>query len=248
MVTRRMTQSINTTIDHVAIAVPKSELALSRFVGDLGGGLVASGRRSGSTIDQVRFANGTKLEIVSPDDSHENGGRLKKFLLGFGSSVHHVTLLVESVAEAVESLATFGISTVGTSLHDQRYQEAFILPKITGGILVQLSWKDVDDEGWARRHGHQSFPPRVNAADFYGMQCSVKNLRDILAVWRILGGQLNISERYADVSWDSNPLIIRLREGQSREGIQLLFGNCEAYEGSYERGPAICIPIIERTL
>lgn len=234
-----MSRSINTTIDHVAIAVPKSELSLSRFIGDLGGGLVASGRRSGSTIDQVRFANGAKLEIIGPDHSHQHGNRLEKFLLEFGSSVHHVTLLVQSVAEAVESLESLGIPTVGKSLSDERYQEAFILPIITGGILVQLSWKDVDDEGWAKRHGHVSVAPRANAANFHGMRCSVKNLDSALEVWRILGGQLRKNGQFVDVYWDDSPLVIRLNEGETREGIQLLFGNCESFEGNMEAGPPI---------
>ena len=234
--------SISTTIDHVAIAVPKSELAISRFVGDLGGGLVASGRRSGSTIDQVRYANGAKLEIIGPDHSHQHGNRLEKFLLEFGSSVHHVTLLVQSVAEAVELLEILGIPTVGKSLSDERYQEAFILPIITGGILVQLSWKDVDDEGWAKRHGHVSVVPRANAANFYGMQCSVKNLDSTLNVWRILGGQLRKRDDFVDVYWDESPLLIRLNEGETREGIQLLFGGCESFEGNIEVGPPINCP------
>lgn len=234
--------SISTTIDHVAIAVPKSELALNRFVGDLGGGLVASGRRSGSTIDQVRYANGAKLEIIGPDHSHQHGNRLEKFLLEFGSSVHHVTLLVQSVAEAVELLEILGIPTVGKSLSDERYQEAFILPIITGGILVQLSWKDVDDEGWAKRHGHVSVAPRANAANFYGMQCSVKNFNSALNVWRILGGQLRKKDDFVDVYWDESPLIIRLNKGETREGIQLLFGGCESFEGNIEVGPPINCP------
>lgn len=237
-----MPGSIKTTIDHVAIAVPKSELALSRFIGDLGGGLVASGRRSGSTIDQVRFANGAKLELIGPDHSHPHRSRLERFLFEFGSSVHHITLLVQSVAEAIESLEGLGISTVGKSLSDERYQEAFILPISTGGILVQLSWKDVDDEGWAKRHGHKSILPRVNAANFYGTQCSVKNLSSALDVWRILGGKLRKKNNFVDVYWDDSPLIIRLNEGKTREGIQLLFGGCEAFEGNVEMGPAINCP------
>jgi hypothetical protein len=190
----------------------------------------------------VRFANDAKLEIIGPDHSHEQGNRLEKFLIEFGSSVHHVTLLVQSVAEAVESLDIFGIPTVGKSLSDERYQEAFILPVITGGILVQLSWKDVDDEGWAKRHGHVSVAPKANAANFHGMQCSVKNLDSALDVWRILGGQLRTNNQFVDVYWDDSPLIIRLNEGETRKDVQLLFGNCASFEGNMEVGPPIHCP------
>jgi catechol 2,3-dioxygenase-like lactoylglutathione lyase family enzyme len=182
------------------------------------------------------------LEIVGPDHSHPQGNRLEKFLNEFGSSVHHVTLLVQSVAETTELLEILGISTVGKSLSDERYQEAFILPANTGGILVQLSWKDVDDEGWARRHGHKSVPPRTNAANFYGMQSSVKDLDSALDVWRTLGGRLRKNDDFVDVYWDESPLIIRLNEGETREGIQLLFGGCKTFEGHKELGPAIHCP------
>ena len=73
-------QYLATEIDHVAIAVPDRTPAISRFVNEMGAGVVASGRRSGSTIDQLKFRNGNKLEILGPDLQHKLGNRMIDFL------------------------------------------------------------------------------------------------------------------------------------------------------------------------
>lgn len=230
---------ISTQIDHIAVAIPRREPAVRRFIDDLGGGSVASGRRAGSTIDQIRFALGTKLELIGPDSDHADRGRMEGFLAKHGSAIHHVTLLVDDVADTVERLRSAGVEPSGVALGDPRYQEAFILPKDAGGVLVQLSWKDVDDEGWARRYGHVPTAPRADCADFIGARIAHQNLDTAATQWERLGATITRGVDGVVASWGADDLRLHVVEGEPRSVEQLLFAGCESMQGSPEVGPDV---------
>jgi methylmalonyl-CoA/ethylmalonyl-CoA epimerase len=230
---------ISTQIDHIAVAIPRRELAVRRFLEDLGGGSVASGRRAGSTIDQIRFARNTKLELIGPDADHADRGRMEGFLAKYGSAIHHVTLLVDDVADTVQRLRADGVEPSGVALGDPRYQEAFILPKDAGGVLVQLSWKDVDDEGWARRYGHVPTAPRADCADFIGARIAHPDLNAAAAQWTRLGGTIGPSADGFVVVWGADDLQLRVVNGAPRSVEQLLFADCAPMPGAPEVGPEI---------
>ncbi len=230
---------IVSTVDHVAIAVPHRAPAIQRYLNDFGGGSVAFGRRAGITIDQVSFSRGTKLEIVGPDSESPEGDRSYAFLRKYGSVVHHVTLLVESVENALAKLKAAGVRPVGVHLSDPRYQEAYVLPEQGGGVMVQLTRKDVDDEGWARRYGHTPTAPKPNCPDFIGARWSQPILDDIANQWRLLGGNVVMSERALTVSWGPDRLRFEYVEGESRAVEELLFEGSPTLSSSVEAGPAI---------
>lgn len=230
---------IATQIDHIAVAIPRREPAVERFLGSLGGGSVASGRRAGSTIDQIRFARGTKLELIGPDADHPDRGRMEAFLAKHGSAIHHITLLVDDVADTVARLRAAGVEPSGVALGDPRYQEAFILPKDAGGVLVQLSWKDVDDEGWARRYGHVPTAPRSDCADFIGVRISHPKMDTAVAQWERLGATITHGANGFVASWGPDDLRIHVIDGEPRSVEQLLFAECSSMQGSPEVGPDI---------
>lgn len=233
-------QYLATEIDHVAIAVPDRNPAIFRFVNELGAGVVASGRRSGSTIDQLKFRNGNKLEILGPDLQHKLGNRMVDFLDKYGSAIHHVTLNVQSVATAVQILEDNGIKAIGVSLSDKHYQEAYVSPKDTGGILVQLSWKDVDDEGWAKRHGHIPTVHSVNASEFIGLRVVVEDPELSANRWVLFGARIEAGKNGYTANWGNESLIIEFTRGQFVDNQILLFGGREHYERSAECGPQVC--------
>ena len=230
---------IVSTIDHVAIAVPERTPAIERYLNHLGGGSVASGRRAGITIDQVSFSRGTKLEIVGPDPESPERERTYDFLKKYGSVVHHVTVLVESVEDAVAALKSAGVRPVGVHLDDPRYQEAFVLPQQGGGVMVQLTWKDVDDEGWARRYGHVPTAPRPECPDFIGARWSQPNLDEIAEQWRKLGGTVALNGEVLTVSWGEDRLRFEYVQGEQREVEELLFEGSPTFAASMEAGPAV---------
>ena len=214
---------IKAELDHVAVAVAFRGIARDYIVNELGGGSVASGRRSGMTIDQFRFSLGTKLEVISPDPDHESRSVLESFLLKHGSAIHHVTLLVDSVEDAVDELRTVGIQPAGISLSDPRYQEAFVLPRDAAGVMVQLSWKDVDDEGWARRYGHQPTSPRSNCPDFIGARLSHPSPEDAKVQFERLGGTIEERDGSLVCRWGTGLLEIEIIPGELRATEELKF-------------------------
>jgi len=230
---------IESTIDHVAIAVPHRAPAISRYLVDFGGGSVASGRRAGITIDQVMFSRGTKLEIVGPDPESSERDRTYDFLRKFGSVVHHVTVLVESVEGAVATLKSAGVRPVGVHLTDPRYQEAFVLPEQGGGVMVQLTWKDVDDEGWARRYGHTPTAPQPHCPDFIGVRWSQPNLEVVADQWKLLGGEVAMKDDVLVVSWGPDRIRFEYVQGESRAVEELLFEGAPELPASSEIGPSI---------
>lgn len=230
---------INSAIDHVAIAVPNRSPAIDRYVNQFGGGSVASGRRAGITIDQIIFAHRTKLEIVSPDPDSPKRERLNDFLKKHGPVIHHVTVRVESVRDSVNKLKHSGVQLVGLRLDDPRYQEAFVLPNQGGGVMVQLTWKDVDDEGWARRHGHCRTEPRPECPDFIGVRWSQPNLEAIADQWRILGGTPKMRDGVLTVSWGPGQIQFEYVVGESRATEELLFEGTPCLPASSDLGPGI---------
>jgi hypothetical protein len=229
---------IDSTIDHVAIAVPDRAPAIERYLGVVGGGSVASGRRAGITIDQIAFSRGTKLEVVGPDPESPDRGRTDDFLARFGSVVHHVTVMVESVEDSVAALRSAGVRPVGVKLDDPRYREAFVLPQQGGGVMVQLSWKDVDDEGWALRYGHQPTKPRSDCPDFIGARWSQPDLDLVATQWKILGGTVSGNSEKLSVSWGENRLRFEYVRGEPRQVEELLFDSAVVFSASSECGPA----------
>lgn len=199
---------------------------------------MASGRRAGITIDQIVFSRGTKLEVIGPDPESPARGRTDDFLATFGSVVHHVTLMVESVEASVAALRSAGVRPVGVKLDDPRYREAFVLPQQAGGVMVQLSWKDVDDEGWALRYGHQPTTPRSECPDFVGARWSQPALDIVASQWRILGGTVSGNSEKLSVSWGENQLRLEYVRGEPRQVEELLFDSAVLYSASRECGPA----------
>lgn len=233
---------IPTTIDHIAIAVPHPSVAVARYRNEFGGGSVASGRRAGVSIDQIVFPPASKLEIVAPDPQHPNRKHMEDFLMRYGSVVHHVTLLVDSVAGCADILAGDGVRVLGSSTTDPRYHEAFVHPSDAGGVMVQLSWKDVDDEGWARRHGHVVSQPRKSAPRFLGARWSHQNLRLVTLQWERLGARVVGDDYSCVVDWPNCALKLFYVSGGNRVVEELLFEGINPVRASAEAGPAVTTP------
>ncbi len=85
--------------------------------------------------------------ISSPDpDSFVN-----RFIEKNGEGLHHVTLQVEDLLEAVDYLQSNGVKVVDVNTEDPHWKEAFISPKDSFGVLFQLA--EFDEEHWLKNEG-----------------------------------------------------------------------------------------------
>lgn len=130
-------------IDHVAVCVPNIDDALARWrkLFDL-----QPAEREwveSQKTEALLLATGdTNLELVSP---RGNEG-LERFLEKRGPGLHHVAVEVERIEEAIGLLAALGVPLIDTAPRRGAcgHKVAFVHPKATGGVLVELVEKDRD--------------------------------------------------------------------------------------------------------
>ena len=68
---------------------------------------------------------------------------IEKFINKRGPGIHHISIEVESIKEAIQEMRNEGIQTItkNFSVGAEGFKIIFIHPKYTGGILVELTQK-----------------------------------------------------------------------------------------------------------
>ena len=126
-------------LDHVAHAVPSVRRALSLYQDLLGGQVVSGGFNpdGGHMVVQLMYPQGGKIELIQPasPDSKSVGKFLQRSPHG---GLHHITFKVPDVAAAASAVAAAGYHPFGTKLDSTPWQETFLHPRETGGVLIQL--------------------------------------------------------------------------------------------------------------
>lgn len=132
-------------IDHIAIAVRSIEEALQTYQGALNLELTDVKEMPEDAVRVAFLPIGeSEIELVEPLTAD---GGVAKFLENRGEGMHHICLAVDDIEAALQDLAA-----KGTRLIDQRPRQgahgrvAFIHPKSTHGVLIELIEKHSGDE------------------------------------------------------------------------------------------------------
>ena len=128
-------------IEHVGIAVKNLD-GLSNIFSDILG-LEFTGSeeiKDQQVITDIYKVNQSKLELLeatSPDSP------ITRFIKKQGSGIHHVALLVDHLQPALDYLKDQGIHLIDEKprMGAEGLSIAFLHPKSTGGILVELCEK-----------------------------------------------------------------------------------------------------------
>jgi methylmalonyl-CoA/ethylmalonyl-CoA epimerase len=130
-------------IDHVAIAVSDIDAALAKYRAVLGieakeRELVASQKTEAALLP----IGNSQLELIEPKG---NDG-LGRFLEKRGPGLHHIAFEVEGIEQALAALAALGVPLIDeTPRRGARgHKVAFVHPKATGGVLIELVEPDHD--------------------------------------------------------------------------------------------------------
>ena len=124
-------------IDHVAVAVPSIDEALAKWNTTLGLSVkereVVASQRTEAALLPV---GETSVELIEPKG---NEG-LAKFLEKRGPGLHHVAVEVEGIESALAFLASLGVPLIDATPRKgaRGHKVAFVHPKATGGVLVEL--------------------------------------------------------------------------------------------------------------
>lgn len=204
---------LESRIDHVAIAVPDLEAAYRTWRAEHGVGRItgSADARSAFVSRQMTFAGGAKLELIAPSPAP---GRsfIDGFLDRFGSTVHHITLKVEDVGEAVARLAEEGIPTVDADLTSRpEWTEAFVSPRTTRGAIVQIASSPWSDERFSQQHGLPVVPPLPSADALRAVVVTHPDLDLAARLWDVLGASVTTTAEGLTCSWGQGALEVWVR-------------------------------------
>ena len=127
-------------IHHIGIAVADLEAARTFFKENFQ--LQPKERESFGELDFAFVPlEGTALEILQ---STTDDGVIAKFIQKRGQGIHHITFEVDDIQAELDRLKAKGVALINEQAYRNAHNEkvAFIHPKSTYGILVDLLQKD----------------------------------------------------------------------------------------------------------
>jgi methylmalonyl-CoA/ethylmalonyl-CoA epimerase len=194
-------------LDHVAIAVEEWADAWPRLVGVAGGRWMSGGKGPGFSPCQLGFANGMRVEVLQPHLVEVNDF-LRRFLDRSGPGPHHFTFKVKDLAGALAEAEAAGYPPINVDMSDPHWKEAFLHPKGSCGVVVQLAQPI---EGYWETPAPEGFPARTERsapmASVVHVVHAVANLDDGLRLFSdLLGGArtgegADESARWIDLAW-----------------------------------------------
>lgn len=131
-------------LDHLAVAAESAWDLWARYGRDLGGRFVGGGPTLGFHWSQSRFDGGMKIEMLQPHDV-DSFDFLQRFLDHSGPGPHHLTFKVPDLAAMIPRVEAAGAHVVGVDLDSPTWKEAFLHPKTSHGIVVQIAQEEGDD-------------------------------------------------------------------------------------------------------
>lgn len=136
--TVRLPASLAANYDHVAVATRRIRDVLPLYADLLGGTFYWGGdnARTGFRALQLALANGARIELLEP---LPGSTFLDRFLQRTGGGgLHHITCKVSDIHAAIAAAERAGYTPASAFLEQPAWQEVFLHPKETGGVLIQL--------------------------------------------------------------------------------------------------------------
>lgn len=128
-------------VEHIGVALNKNEELSNLFknifnLEYLGSEVV---EEQGVNTDIFNVSN-TKIELL---ESISNDSPISKYISKHGQGMHHIALIVEDIRSAIKYLIENNIEMIDTDpkIGVEGYQIAFIHPKSTPGLLIEICQK-----------------------------------------------------------------------------------------------------------
>lgn len=125
------------SFDHVALATWDVTDSVRLFTEVLGASFFEGGDEPRAGYRWLQFAlPGGVVELLEP---LTEDGFLYRFLAKRGEGPHHMTLKVRDLGAAIPALESAGYTPVDVNLAHESWREAFLHPRDTHGVLIQLA-------------------------------------------------------------------------------------------------------------
>lgn len=126
-------------VDHIAVAVTSLEKALQFYKEQLGIKLIdiETVEEQGVKVAKLDLGN-THIELLEPLGEDTPVG---KFIAKRGEGLHHICFGVDDIESGIENLKECGVRLIDQSpkIGAGGAKIAFVHPKSTGGVLLELS-------------------------------------------------------------------------------------------------------------
>jgi catechol 2,3-dioxygenase-like lactoylglutathione lyase family enzyme len=208
--------------DHIAIGVTRIEDALPFLVGELGGRPAGSGLTRAFAFRQWHFGAG-KLEVLEPAGAP--GGFMHRFLDRRGPGVHHVTFEVPDIDAACAKAESMGFAVVERDDSDPEWSEAFLHPKTSLSIVVQVVQVRRTEAGAPEPRIIEPEPgdpdPGALGIELIGLRLRAKSIARARELWcDLLAGTGRMIDGELEVRWPGSPmrLVVRRSGADGEEG------------------------------
>jgi methylmalonyl-CoA/ethylmalonyl-CoA epimerase len=202
------------TMDHLAVASTHAWDNVIRYAYHLGGrwlGGPDNDETSNAGDDfyfcQVEFDEGTKIEILEAIPGNPGSDFVRRFLDRNGPGPHHYTFKVPDFFAALDGVRGAGYDVVGENSDDPEWMEAFLHPKQSHGIVIQLAHQGTGNEGWVDATplppSGRTTLPRIDGA--------VHLVADLAAAADLFGGVLAMNR--VDEGKDDDGSFVELTSG-----------------------------------
>ena len=126
-------------VDHIAVAVKDLDKALEFYKNQLGVDLIEIETVSDQGVKVAKLDVGnTHIELLEPLGEDTPVGR---FISKRGEGLHHICMGVTDIDEGIENLKQCGVRLIDETpkVGAGGAKIAFVHPKSTGGVLLELS-------------------------------------------------------------------------------------------------------------
>jgi methylmalonyl-CoA/ethylmalonyl-CoA epimerase len=127
-----------THIEHIGIAVKNLEESIKFYENVFGLKCYSIEEVKDQKVRTAFFKIGqTKIELL---ESTEPDGPIAKFIEKKGEGIHHIAYVVNNLVEALKEAESKGIQLIDKEPRKgaENYQIAFLHPKSTNGVLIEL--------------------------------------------------------------------------------------------------------------
>jgi methylmalonyl-CoA/ethylmalonyl-CoA epimerase len=134
-------------VDHIAVVVEDMDTALAFWRDAVGLPLEGTEANEAEAVDVAFLPVGdTRIELLQPT-SDDSG--IAKYMQKRGAGIHHICLAVADIEASMAQLTQHGVELINEvpRAREDGTRYAFVHPRSTGGVLLELYEYGEDDNG-----------------------------------------------------------------------------------------------------